>query len=212
MPSSDPPKGESFAALFEQQARAPRVKTPHVGDVLEAKVVQVGKETVFVELDGKRQAFIEVVDLRAPDGTMSVAVGDTVRARVVEIEPGTGNVRLGGVALDVKLTAGTVVNGTVSRIETFGVFVQIDGTKGREGRGLVPTAELGVKRGTDLRKAFPEGTKVTAKVLDVTGGRIRLSFRAMKDDEERKEVEAYKQAAPPAGGMGTFGDLLKKKR
>jgi small subunit ribosomal protein S1 len=182
--------------------------------VLEAKVVQVGKDTVFVELDGKRQAFIEAVDLRAPDGTMTVAVGDTVRARVVEIESGTGNVRLGGVALDMKLVAGTTVTGVVSRIETFGVFVQIDGTKGRDGRGLVPTAELGVKRGTDLRKAFPEGTKVTAKVLDVTAGKIRLSFRAMKDDEERKDVEDYKKKAapPPTGGMGTFGDLLMKKK
>jgi ribosomal protein S1 len=66
MPRSDPPEGESFAALFEREARAPRVKAPHVGDVLEAKVVQVGKDTVFVELDGKRQAYLEAAELRAP--------------------------------------------------------------------------------------------------------------------------------------------------
>jgi small subunit ribosomal protein S1 len=210
--STDPPKGgESFAALFEKEARAPRVRQPRVGDVLEAKVVQIGKETVFVELDGKRQAYLEAAELRAPDGTTSIAVGDVLRARVVEIEPDTGNVRLGDVATDVRLSVGAVVTGAVSRIEAFGVFLQIDGTSGRDGRGLIPLAELGVPRGTDLRKKFPEGTKLTAKVLDLAGGKMRLSLRAMKDDEERKQFEGFKkEAAPAPGKMGTLGDLLMK--
>jgi small subunit ribosomal protein S1 len=110
----------------------------------------------------------------------------------------------------VKIAVGQVVSGTVSRIETFGVFLQIEGTKGREGRGLVPLAELGVPRGTDLRKKFPEGTKLTAKVLDISEGKMRLSLRAMKDDEERKQFEGFKKEAPTPGTMGTLGDLLKK--
>src|SRR5262249_1291673 len=41
--------------------------------------------------------------------------------------------------VDLKVNA--VVTGVVERIETYGIFVQLDGTKGRAGRGLVPNAE-----------------------------------------------------------------------
>ena len=64
----------------------PRGKGPRVGDVLDAVVVQVGKDAVFVELDGRRQGFIEAIDLRAPDGTMKAAVGDKLRVRVVRVD------------------------------------------------------------------------------------------------------------------------------
>jgi small subunit ribosomal protein S1 len=116
----------------------------------------------------------------------------------------------------VKVAVGQVVSGTVERVESYGVFLQIDGTKGRAGRGLIPTAELGVARGTDLRKHFPLGTKLKAKVLDIAeDGKMRMSLRALKDDEERAQFESFrgkdKQAVEPRG-FGTLGDLLKNRK
>jgi small subunit ribosomal protein S1 len=110
------------------------------------------------------------------------------------------------------LAVGAVVNGVVERIETYGVFVQVDGTKGRSGRGLVPNAELGVPRGTDLRKAFPEGTRVTAKVLETGEGRLRLSIKGAKDAEERADFEAAKGKQNAPKSLGTFADLLRGKK
>lgn len=107
---------------------------------------------------------------------------------------------------------GAVVTGVVDRIEQYGVFVQIDGTKGRAGHGLVPSAELGVPRGTDLRKAFPEGTKVTAKVLETGDGRLRLSIKGAKDAEERADYEAARGKANVPASLGTFADLLKGRK
>ena len=107
---------------------------------------------------------------------------------------------------------GSVVTGVVDRIEQYGVFVQIDGTKGRAGHGLVPQAELGVPRGTDLRKAFPEGTKVTAKVLETGDGRLRLSIKGAKDAEERADYEAARGKANVPASLGTFADLLKGRK
>jgi small subunit ribosomal protein S1 len=115
-----------------------------------------------------------------------------------------------GAPVSVKVNA--VVTGVVERIETYGVFVQIDGTKGRAGRGLVPQAELGVPRGTDLRKAFPEGTKVTAKVLETGEGRLRLSIKGAKDAEERADFEAARGKAQVPASLGTFADLLKGRK
>ncbi len=111
---------------------------------------------------------------------------------------------------DLKVNA--VVQGTVERIETYGIFVQVDGTKGRAGRGLVPNAELGVPRGTDLRKAFPEGTRVTAKVLETGEGRLRLSIKGAKDAEERADFEAAKGKQGAPRSLGTFADLLKGRK
>ncbi|CAN5924890.1 30S ribosomal protein S1 [soil metagenome] len=106
----------------------------------------------------------------------------------------------------------SVVTGVVERIETYGIFVQIDGTKGRAGRGLVPQAELGVPRGTDLRKSFPEGMKVTAKVLETGEGRLRLSIKGAKDAEERADYEAARGKANVPASLGTFADLLKGRK
>jgi small subunit ribosomal protein S1 len=112
----------------------------------------------------------------------------------------------------VALKVNAIVHGTVERIETYGIFVQVDGTKGRAGRGLVPNVELGVPRGTDLRKAFPEGTKVKAKVLETGEGKLRLSIKGAQDAEERAEFEAAKGKAVAPRSLGTFADLLKGKK
>ncbi len=229
--SSDHPE-ESFAALFEQTNKGTlRKRGARVGETLDVVVVQVGKDAVFVELDGQRQGLIEAVDLRAPDGTIKAAVGDRLRARVVQVDAEQGirlaptvqaaveagaSVTVGGDSADpaaVKVAVGQVVSGTVDRVETYGLFLQIEGTKGRSGRGLLPTVELGVARGTDLRKTFPLGTKLTAKVLDMAEGKIRLSLRALKDDEERAHFDGFREqekktAAPQ--GFGTLGDLVRK--
>ncbi len=230
--ASDPPK-DSFAALFEQSGKtAPRARGPRVGDTLEVVVVQIGKDAVFVELDGRRQGFIESIDLRAPDGTTKAAVGDKLRARVVHVDdqgvrllPTVEAAAAAGVSVSldgstepdaVKFAVGQIVGGTVERVESYGLFLQLDGTKGRSGRGLLPTSELGTPRGADLRKAFALGTKLRAMIIGLEEGKMRLSVTALKDDEERKEFEGFKgkgaAAEPTAGrGFGTLGDLLNKR-
>ena len=116
------------------------------------------------------------------------------------------------VKTSVSVSVNAVVHGVVERIETYGIFVQIDGTKGRAGRGLVPSAELGVPRGTDLRKAFPEGTKVVAKVLETGEGKLRLSIKGAKDAEERADFEEAKGKQNMPASLGTFADLLKGRK
>jgi ribosomal protein S1 len=231
------PKDDSFAALFEQSGKAaPRARRPRPGDVVQATVVQVGKEAVFVELEGRQQAFIEASDLHDAEGKTSVAVGDSLEARVVRVDdegvrvtPTMRAAVAAGATVDlgaaagmepggakpetVRVAVGQVVHGVVDRVESYGVFVQLDGTRGRAGRGLVPTGELGVPRGADLRKHFPIGTKLKTKIVALEEGKMRLSITALKDDEERAEVEAFRgKEKQETGGFGTLGDLLKRGR
>ncbi|MDP9152045.1 MAG: S1 RNA-binding domain-containing protein [Myxococcota bacterium] len=229
--SADRPE-DSFAALFEETSKAlPQKRGFRIGEAFDAVVVQVGKDAVFVELPGHRQGFIESNDLRAPDGTLKAAVGDLVRVRVAHVDAEQGvrfaptveavlaagaSVGVGDASepVAVKVAIGQVVSGAVERVESYGVFVQIDGTKGRAGRGLLPTAELGLPRGADLRKAFPLGTKMRAKVIEMREGKMRMSLLALKDDEERAQFDGFRDEnkSATAQGFGTLGDLLKTSK
>ncbi len=235
MPSD--PSDESFAALFEKAGGAVprRGSAARIGETLSVVVVQVGRDGVFVELGEHRQGFIAAGHLQAPDGSLKAAVGDRLRARVVRVDAESGielvptveaavaagaSVSLGPAASGapaepeaVKIALGQAISGTVDRVETYGLFVQIDGTRGRTGRGLLPAAELGTARGADLRKLFPLGTKIKAKVIEIAEGRLRLSVRGLKDDEERAQFEGFREQeqkkADAPRTLGTLGDILK---
>jgi small subunit ribosomal protein S1 len=133
-------------------------------------------------------------------------------AKKISLVPAPDGAQAGATVQEARVAIGAVVHGVVERIETYGIFVQLLGTQGRAGRGLVPNAELGVARGTDLRKAFPEGTKVVAKVLETGDGRLRLSISGAKDAEERAQFEEARGKMSAPKSMGTFADLLRKKK
>lgn len=228
MPTERP--DESFAALFERDPTSrPSRRRAKPGDEVDVVVVQIGKEAVFVEFGGTGQGFIDVADLRNPDGSLAVAMGAAFRARVAQVNAeqeirlvptrsaaaaiGAGVAVSGSTEPDAtRVTVGQVLTGTVARVESYGVFMQIDGTTGRSGRGLVPAVELGLPRGADLRKAFPIGSKLRAKLAELgEDGKMRLSMRALREDEERAQFDGFKTAQSDGQGrFGTLGDLLKK--
>jgi small subunit ribosomal protein S1 len=240
MSSDRPEDTDTFASLFERTGKAvPSRKGPRIGDRRDVLVVQVGRDSVFVEFEGRRQGYIDAADLRGPDGTIRAAAGSRLGARVVQVDAEQGvrfaptveaavevgaAVALGDAAeaSAVRVAVGETVACVVDRIESYGLFVQIEGTRGRAGRGLVPAAELGLPRGTDLRKTFAVGAKLKAKIVAIGEGKLRLSTRALKDDEERSQFDAFREKerekerergrTGASSGLGTLGDLLKKRR
>jgi small subunit ribosomal protein S1 len=241
--SEQQPKGESFAALFEGAvSHAPRRHSFAPGEEMDVVVVQIGRDAVFVELDGKQEGFIEAKDLSNKAGELTVKIGSRVRARVVEVGGRPGAVRLLPVlvrppvaeeadaepvmvegAAGSTIMVGATVRGSVVGIERYGVFLQLGasgaaGTK-RPPRGLVPVAELGFPRGADLHKLLPLGTELDAKVTAIDErSRIRLSVVALRADTERREFEAFEQKSKIGGGterakgFGTLGDLLTRRK
>src|SRR5689334_22371833 len=89
-------KGESFAALFEADAGkvTPHRRSFKIGEELDVVVVQIGRDAVFVGLDGKQEGFIESKDLTTKEGKLTVKVGSRITARVAEIGGRLGAVRL----------------------------------------------------------------------------------------------------------------------
>jgi predicted RNA-binding protein with RPS1 domain len=121
-----------------------------------------------------------------------------------------------------------VLEGKVTRVENYGVFVNTP-----KGDGLVPVRELGLAPGADLRKAFPLGKQLTVVVMDVDDrGRIRFSAKEVTRVEEQKNFREFTEggteeaeAAPPAGApskpkpkvdrgprnFGSLGDVFADK-
>ncbi|HEY8076946.1 MAG TPA: S1 RNA-binding domain-containing protein, partial [Labilithrix sp.] len=123
-------KEESFAAMFEREKMpAKRPRMPRVGDRIEGVVVRVGKDSVFVELDGKRQAFLETVEL----GGDLPKEGDTIAATVVEADEMRGIVRLGRsmgrpgsiAELEQARAAGLGVDGKITGVNKGGLEVDV---------------------------------------------------------------------------------------
>ena len=191
------------------------------GKVVVGRITRMADFGAFVRVAAGIEGLLHVSELTG--ALKGVAAGQEISVVVKSIDRGAKKVSLvpapdgaapGASVKPLSLAINSVVNATVEKIETYGLFVQVEGTKGRAGRGLIPNVELGVPRGTDLRKSFPEGTKLVAKVLEVGDGRLRLSVKAAKDAEERSQYEGFSTtggAGKGASGMGTFGDLLSKK-
>src|SRR5690606_7303238 len=93
-----------------------------------------------------------------------------------------------------------------------GLVVRIIGSTGRHARGFIPASHTGVPRGGDLRKQFPVGTKLEAKVIEVDTrrGEVKLSIRALKEDAEKQAYNAYREGVARDAKFGTFADLMKK--
>lgn len=223
--SSSQGRNESFASLFEQSAASRTGQRRYrVGESVEVTIVAVGREAVFAELGSKQEGVFERPDLSDAEGKLKVEVGSQVSAVVSGIDGGTGQVRLqptvirgaeadigvaratGGAAgaAGPLLVEGARIKGKVTGIERYGVFVQIAGTSGRSGRGLIPTPETATPRGSDLKKHFSVGQDVEAKILNIDEtGKIRLSISALGADDERGLFEAYK--SDRAGGEAGAG-------
>ena len=100
----------------------------------------------------------------------------------------------------------------VSQVVEGGLVVRILGVTGRNARAFIPAGHTGTARGTDLRKEFPPGTKLEAKVLEVDPrrGEAKLSIRALKEDAEKLAYQQYRSGVAREAKFGTFADLMKK--
>src|SRR5215208_3172496 len=89
MSEHDTPKEEDFASLLaeydQKDSGEQRRKQPRVGDTVRAPVVSIGADAVFVDLGAKMDGMLDILEVRDEDGRVTVAVGDIIEARVVEM-------------------------------------------------------------------------------------------------------------------------------
>jgi small subunit ribosomal protein S1 len=192
------------------------ISTLKEGARVNGKVQRIQPFGAFVEIMPGVDGLIHVSNMsheRVRDPNQVLKVGDEIEATIVSLDWDKKRIGLSLVKtrqeMASEVTQGSVHEGTVDRIETFGLFVKLP----TGARGLVPVAETGTQRGADLKKEFHPGQKVKVTVLesDAASGKIRLSIKAAAEAEERAEFSSYiGKGGKSAGGFGTLGDLFSK--
>jgi small subunit ribosomal protein S1 len=205
---------ESFAALFAEVSRPARRFS--VGEKLDVSVTKVGKVAIYVALDESTEGYIDASDLTDKHGKIDVEVGTRIHAKIAEKSGRSGAIRLAPVAIrgdhdevsavvsgksdEVELMVGLKVKVSVQKVERFGVFVNIVGSRKR---ALLRAQDSGTPRGADLNKTFPAGKELDVKIIQISDdGKIGVSVTALELDEERENMTALEGGAGSAAGAG----------
>ncbi len=192
-----------------------------VGAQLEGTVVRLQDFGAFVSLapgvDGLLHISAISPDRRLNHPSEVLREGEKVAVVVEKIDRRTRKIGLmtpeaaeARKPVDVPVKVGDVVKGRVTKVERFGVFIEI----AERVNGLIPNAEMATDRGADHMRMFPVGTELEAKVIEIDKSRgqprIRLSRKKLLSHDEDEAVKAYKkQQKEESHSLGTFGDLLK---
>ncbi|MBM4356488.1 MAG: 30S ribosomal protein S1 [Deltaproteobacteria bacterium] len=193
-----------------------------VGSVHRATVARLTDFGAFIQLEPGIDGLCHVADLSfepVDHPNKVVKEGEEIEVIVVSVDREKHRVALHPAPPEeerdkprVKIVLNQLIKVVVKQIKDAGLGVRIVGITGRNSRGFIPAGQTGTPRGTDLRKTFPLGTVLDAKVIehDPRRGETRLSIRALKDDEEKSAYREYRKKVAREATFGTFGDLLKK--
>ena len=159
--------------------------------VYEVRVKNTVNAGVVAYVEGIR-GFIPASQLAlhyVEEGELENYVGKMVKARVITVDEDAGKLVLSAKDVakeeaakvhEAKLNAlqkGFITEGTITRIESYGCFVEI----GDDLTGLVHISQICNKFLKSPKEVVHLGMKVKVKVLDVAEGKIRLSMKQAED-------------------------------
>jgi len=203
-----------------------------VGTVVTGKVRNIAEFGAFIEIEEGFDGLVHVGDVswtgRVKNPHEVFKKGEPVTAKVLRIDPENRRVSLGMKQVNdiwgdwfKQHKVGDIVRGKVSRIATFGAFVEF----GENIEGLCHNTEIEERKRRDegignfrpstgpLKSAGPlePGKEYDFKIIKISSEtrRIGLSYRAAVRQIERKEIEQYKSSKSSA--TATIGDAMKQK-
>src|SRR5436190_1276545 len=175
------------------------------GDVVEGQISNIVDFGAFVDLDGM-DGLIHISELswsHVNHPSEVLEIGQHVRVKVLDIDRERQRISLGLKQTQTdpwqqvleSYQEGDVVQGKVTKVVTFGAFVEI--LPGVE--GLVHISELAQHHVENPREVVSQGDTVNVRILEVDAERRRLSL-SLKRVEEGMPVQPKPgdEAAPPA--------------
>ncbi len=172
-----------------------------VGSKVKGKVRNFTAYGAFVELEEGIDGMIHVSDMswtrKINHPSECLQKGQEVEAVVLDVNPKEQRISLGlkqaqtdpWSEIAAKYPVGSVVKGKVSKIASFGAFIELeDGVD-----GLVHISQISDQRIEKVKDALDVGQEVEARVVKVDRGerRIGLSIRAMSmSEDEIKSLES----------------------
>ena len=177
--------------------------------VVEGAISNIVDFGAFVDLDGI-DGLIHISELswsHVNHPSEVVSIGDVVKVKVLDIDHDRQRISLGlkqtqedpwQKVIDTH-AIGDVLEGTVTKIVSFGAFVEI--YNGVE--GLVHISELSEQHVENPRQVLNEGDVVRVRILEIDTERRRLSLSAKQVEGQNlipTEIAGSEEAAPAAEG------------
>ena len=190
-----------------------------IGAVIEGKIKNITDFGIFIGIEEGIDGLIHVSDLswteRIKHPSEKYAKGESIQAVVLKIDKENERFSLGVKQLEPdpwqaaasNYPTGTAVEGTITNVTDFGVFVQLE--EGIE--GLVHVSEISREKVKTPIGMFTVGDRLKAMVINVSADdrKIGLSLKAIEEGgDEGTAPEEYANKVQ-SSGPSTFGDLLK---
>ena len=181
------------------------------GQVVEGKISNIVDFGAFVDLDGI-DGLIHISELswsHVNHPSEVVAIGDTVRIKVLDIDRDRQRISLG-----LKQTQedpwqrvisthrpGDVLEGQVTKVVAFGAFVEI--LPGVE--GLVHISELADHHVENPSEVVEPGTSLNVKILEIDEERRRLSLSIKRVEGQNMPMQGLSEQIAAAEAEGSEG-------
>jgi len=189
--------------LSEQRAEQRReaMQTLTEGQIIQGQVKNITNYGVFIDIGGI-DGLLHITDMtwgRISHPSEVVKIGETITVKVISIDKDNGKISLGikqlsenpWETIEKTVQEGKVVQGRVSSITDYGMFVEVQG--GVE--GLIHISEISwTERISDLHKYYQVGNVVDAKVvsIDKDNRRMSLSIKQLSANPWEKIKEKFK--------------------
>jgi small subunit ribosomal protein S1 len=184
------------------------------------KITNVG---AFVELEEGIDGFLHVDELswtkRIKHPSAMLQEGQEIEVMVIDVNPEERNIRLGvkqlsedpWTSLRKAYPVGSQIEGTVTSVTDFGVFVKVQG----DIEGLINKMNLvdpAVEEFESAAKRYNVGDTIRAVVTELNPGKqkLSLSVRELMKKQQREELSKYIQD-DDSGSTMTLGDILKDR-
>ncbi len=185
-------EGASQEGASQEGAVGEEADTPRVEDAEQSAAQAEAPEFVQAVMGGVAASAAETETMAdvlasAPEPSPEELAEEGVPAEKL---PGRPRVR----SVLTELQPGSIVRGTVTRIERYGAFVDIQGMRARI-RGLVHISELSATRVNRVEDVVSVGQEVNARVLAVDPQRFRVALSLKGVQQPWQEALAAQEAA-----------------
>ncbi len=178
-----------FQEMLEEYI--PKIQSVDVGEVMEVPVVVVRPDYALVDLGGKAEAVVDIMEFADEKGDINLHVGDFVKVMIMGSDEESGQVIVSHLKAKAKESLDSILNafedhlpvsGTVEDVVKSGVIVDVNDI-----RCFMPASQIDIKRVDDLSSMI--GKEVSAFVIDAdpAGKRLILSRRRLLEEENEKQ-------------------------
>ncbi len=191
------------------------------GEIITTSIININKGGLIVEVNGV-QGFLPLSQLSSEhypkidggDTTKIVQVlqkfkGQEFKVKIIDFSEEENKLIVSERAIReeaakeelAKLKVGEIVEGDIVEITDFGAFVKLSDSLD----ALIHSSEIDWKFIENPRDVLHIGDKIKAKIVNLDGGRVALSLKALKEDPWLKIEEKYQV------GQKLTGKILKIK-